>query len=490
VVALAGSLAALVLGSAGDIVKECSSPWASEMAARLALRRLAPLLLLLWQRTPSAAAWQPPWAVPEMDFTQCATDVHWVGQNYMNMKGLVMDDVTFRYCPSRLPEIWPNLNNSKVTSLRLFRSWNEAWPEERQDTVWDSLVSYVKNNGVKVLMGTPVTCDAQADDRDWKWTKALMQRLGPTHVMGFAVGNELELLWGQKGIAKDCILELWDKGGLWKTFQQRVAEVDEIGFGSLAITSVFTSGIIYSGDKFLPFVNIPGQAMVNDFLKNATRKYARRFVFAVNIYPYFDPTLTIDPPHHTCESAIKIATCFKTGCLANKALIEVRQKMVALTHRPDDRLWIGEIGWSSPKADALSTAMAKCPTFSSVESLTLFYRNFLEWDLSVGAPGVLDPDHAFYFTMRDAQNFGNQEYFGLLKSCNNAECKIHSADFVPPEMLRRYSWMNFFLQLLGSTLVLTGLFCATWASATAACARRKGDRDSSEESDSSSESSR
>lgn len=418
---------------------------------------------------PVAAAWVAPWNTPQQEFEQCDTDIFLDGAQNMNMKGLVLDDITFRYCASRIPRKWPNVKNTSVWTMRLFRSWAPGWPPERRHKVWQNLVDFVKGSNGKVLLGAPVSCDAEADELDWEWTKQLMRLLGKEHILGLAVGNELELLWRHKSISKDCVNELWDMGRLWRTFQSRVHDVDSMGMGleQLPITSVFTSSIVYSGANSLSFVNIPHQAMVNDFLRNATAKYYSRFVFAVNIYPYFDPTLKVEPPRHTCETAIEIATCFDSPrCLTNRALAEVRRKVRHLVQNDNFRIWIGEIGWSSPKADALSTDMTSCPTFSSMETLQKFYHNFLKWDMSVSAIGKPEADHAFYFTMRDALNFGNQEYFGLIKSCNNAECKLHSKGYVRPELLRRYGWLNVMFAATGSMLVfaaLTGASCATIA---------------------------
>ena len=48
-----------------------------------------------------------------------------------------------------------------------------------------------------------VTCDEADDDRDWRLVLELLQKLGRKHVMGIAVGNELELLQYKKGISQD-----------------------------------------------------------------------------------------------------------------------------------------------------------------------------------------------------------------------------------------------------------------------------------------------
>lgn len=416
-------------------------------------------------------------------FEECFTNVHFKEEQALQKKGITVDDTTMRYCPSRIPVRWPNLKRG-VGALRLFRTWSEDWPEERRMQVWMHMVRYIKENDVKVLVGTPVSCDVEADKRDWGWTKQFLTLLGPGHVMGFAVGNELELLYKQvKNTA--CIRNLWDGGGLWSTFTSRVDELDRMGFGDVLVTSVFTAGILYSGDKYLPFVNIPGQALVNSFLRSATQKYGLRYVFTLNIYPYFDPKLKIDPPQYTCESAIDIATCFgEENCLVSQALIKARKSMQQLTSRQDYPLWIGEIGWSSPQADDLGTEMAECADFSSVKTLRRFYENFLKWDLTVN--GVRDPDFAFYFTMRDALNFGKLEHFGLIDSCNSPVCKIHSRSFSSPVALRGGQ-----MEGLRLTFIVIGLVFMLLACCTALVKRRSIGKHAGrgDESDSGSESS-
>eukprot|EP00913_Durusdinium_trenchii_P032787 g30692.t1 len=64
----------------------------------------------------------------------------------------------------------------------------------------------------------------------------------------------------------------------------------------------------------------------------------------------------------------------------------------------------------------------KCPR--SLMTFEKFYQGFLDWDLVLS--GVRSPDHIFYFTLRDALNFGVQEFFGLLSSCESLGCKIAS----------------------------------------------------------------
>jgi len=60
------------------------------------------------------------------------------------------------------------------------------------------------------------------------------------------------------------------------------------------------------------------------------------------------------------------------------------------------------------------------------------YKNFLEWDLDLhSSDPVHPPDIVFYFTMRDASNFGNPEHFGLVESCTSTSCKLSQDNSKP-----------------------------------------------------------
>lgn len=362
---------------------------------------------------------------------QCASDVFFGEARGVERKGLTIDDTTLQYCPHKIPELFPN-SEAPATYLRLFRSWNVGWKKSHRHHAWKMFSDVVKRNGVKVLMAAPITCDKADDEQAWQWTKQLVQKLGPEYVMGFAVGNELELLYTQAPQA--CVQELWDEGRLWNTFQKRVAEIDEMGYGDIPITSVFTGGVAYMG---YPFTNLP-QARVNDFLANATQKYGYRYAFTFNIYPYFDHNLQMDPDGNgTCLAAMARALCWDSPkCLAIEAMVRARERMEAMTGRPDSRFWIGEIGWSSPATDALDTRMRECAAFSSVDALSAFYGGFLQWNLSIGS--LLPPDHVFYFTLRDALNFGHQEHFGLMTSCELADCKVTSPNWTTPLQVYKF----------------------------------------------------
>merc|ERR1712217_757691 len=72
---------------------------------------------------------------------------------------------------------------------------------------------------------------------------------------------------------------------------------------------------------------------------------------------------------------------------------------------------------------------AKCAAWSSYESFSTIYENFLSWDISM-PDNIKPPDHVFYFTIRDSSNFGIPESFGLIGGddpkewCDVTTCKI------------------------------------------------------------------
>lgn len=398
---------------------------------------------------------------------QCASDVFFKEVRALEKKGFTIDDTTLQYCPSLIPELWPN-SKAPAASLRLFRSWNDGWAKNQRLVTWSLFKQVVENNGIKVLMATPVTCDKKDDEQNWQWTKEFMQLIGPDNIMGFAIGNELELLFQEA--PENCVNELWDKQRLWKVFQKRVAEIDAMGFGHIPVTTVFTAKVLYTG---YPFSNTE-DARVKDFLANATSKYGRRYAFTFNIYPYLDPELQMDPGGNgTCNQAMNHVLCWnRPDCAAPNTMRRARRRMEALTGRPDYTFWIGEIGWSSPVADTLSTAMRQCKAFSSVEALSTFYGGFLRWDLSLGSEAgkvVRPPDHVFYFTLRDAMNFGQQEHFGLLTTCEDPDCKVISANWTSPTVVYSIgpAWLN---QAMSAVFVfIVVLSVGVWAIVRPGC---------------------
>jgi len=381
----------------------------------------------------------------------------------MGRKGVTIDDTTLQWCAGRIPQIWPNLQDTPVGSLRIFQTWSTQWHSEGRRAAWTDLVDYAKANGIKILVGTPVTCIEADDDTAWSWTKELLSMLGTEHVMGLAVGNELELLY--QNADSECIRQLWSGGRLWKTFQSRVTEFDNMGFSSIPVTSVFTASVL-TGSAIVPFTEKPSEALVNTFLRNAIRKYGKRYAFTFNVYPYFDPNIHLNPGTvDKCNLDLPRVICWdKPTCLGPNIMASARKQMHYLTNRWDDLFWIGEIGWSSPKSSNLGTKMADCPQFSSLNTFQTFYNGFLEWDLTLPG-GVPAPDHIFYFTLRDSLNFGKQEHFGLLTSCYSLGCKIATPSFRPqscalPELKKPPSWQVWGFAILGVLLAFcVGITC-------------------------------
>lgn len=169
--------------------------------------------------------------------------------------------------------------------------------------------------------------------------------------------------------------------------------------------------------------------MVNSFLFNATQKYNDRYAFTFNFYPYFDPNLILDPDtKDQCTQSLSTCRCFNSAqCAVPASTLRARAKMQQLTGRAQSTLWVGETGWSSPQSRSLATRMAQCEAWSDTKTFQSFYEGFLHWDL-MSLRGAL-PDHAFYFTARDSVNFGVGEHFGLIATCSDVRCKLHSKDY-------------------------------------------------------------
>jgi len=364
---------------------------------------------------------------------QCHSDVDLGPVATAAKKGVALDDTTLWNCSHHIPALWPN-TKERVQSLRLFKAWDPTWPEQARDGVWENIVRFAHANDAKVLVGAQITCREEDDDIAWNWTKQLLQRLGPKHVMGLAVGNEMELLFSKTAVdptvTPNCITRMWQGGYFWRQFVRMVSDFDDLGFQDIKVTNVF-GGLILAGVGEFPFFEDP-RAMVNSFLVNATEKYGSRYVFTFNLYPYFDPANAPDPgTANHCELALAKCTCLRSeGCsvLASTAL--ARKKIRLLTHGQNNALWLGETGWSSSLSASLATRMAACKAWSSVSALRKFYGEFLSWDLSEKT--IDPPDHVFYFTARDSVNFGVVEHFGLLEVCGDARCKLRSHEYIAP----------------------------------------------------------
>jgi len=325
--------------------------------------------------------------------------------------------------------------------------WNETWLSKEK--AWESLANNLKASNGQVLVGTQISCNETEDDADWEDVKQLMKIFGPKQIMGLAIGNELELLWTKKSTYNDtlpeCLDRIWNKEYFLKKFHERVKDMDEMGAGfkDVKVTSVFGGFIL--AEPGWPFYESKDKniARVGTFIKNVTQVYGNRYVHTVNIYPYFEERFVeYDNPgekkNPKCSKALEKCTCFETedpnNCIFTWMVGRVRRRLHALGNK-DSLLWVGETGWSYPKAHTLDTKMSKCKEWSSPSSKANFYTNFLKWDLNMNGK-YRGPDHIFYFAMRDSANFGKEEGFGLvgdgeaLHWCTNSTCKLQKSSLL------------------------------------------------------------
>lgn len=324
-----------------------------------------------------------------------------------------------------------------MTSLRLYKAWDPSWPEEEREATWHNLVEFAKARNITFLMGTQISCKDEADLQIWNWTKSLLSLLGPEHVMGLAIGNEMELLFTKSGVDSsvtlECINQVWSGGYFWQKFVRLVTEFDELGFNNTFVTTVFGGLALASTGQ--PFYEDP-KAMVSSFLTNASMRYGSRFAFTFNLYPYFDPNilLDVDTPDQ-CDSAILTSACWNKTCHVPTSIAYTRTRLQMLTGRADNTLWIGETGWSSPQSSSLATILARCAAWSSNSTMQEFYAGFLHYDLDSLDEGQA-PDHIFFFAARDSVNFGVGEHFGLVETCASERCKLRSGGYEKPERQR------------------------------------------------------
>jgi len=342
-------------------------------------------------------------------------------------KGLALDDTTFGNCSGKIPQYWPNTGEA-VTSLRLFKAWDPEWPGEDRLPAWSNIADYVKTSNAKVLVGTSISCNKSYDAMSWQWTKEFLKMLGPDHIMGVAIGNELEMLslfresHPELKITDECLEEIFSGGYFWEQFKKDVEELDVLGFAGTPITSVF-GGYSLAGKPFID----TSVAQIGTFLRKAVKTYGKRFAFTFNFYPYFDASMKLDAgTEDRCTKAVSSSTCWQSNCIVPKTISVARERMHKLTGSWDSTLWIGETGWSSPYSPSLKVSgspMASCPAWSSLPTLQTFYEGFLSWDLNIGGK-YTPPDHVFYFTVRDSKVFGIMEHFGLVPTCEEQVCRL------------------------------------------------------------------
>ncbi|CAE8598070.1 unnamed protein product [Polarella glacialis] len=359
-------------------------------------------------------------------------------------KGMVLDDTTALHCSSKLLSTWPHTSQGngsadKVMSLRIVKPWSPEWPEELRESSWASLVQYIHRNKVQVLLGTSIGCNEVSDRQTWNWTKALIQLIGPEHLMGLAIGEELEM-FNHRLVAQElnvssaeCLDKLWKGNYAFDWFRQVVSEFDAMGYGAIPVTSVFGSLALASASNATPFYEAP-EAQVNTFLSKVIAEYKKRYVFTWKFYPCFDGTLGVDKDINPAseitqasdleaegsnfrrQRALAVALCWDPGCSLPATAAVARRKMTLLTGDPSWRMWLGELGCSSPLSPSLISAVK---------------GGFLDWDLSIGlATDLLTSlEHVFWFTMRDALGHqGIPEFFGLMSGdCSDQNCKLKAA---------------------------------------------------------------
>lgn len=355
---------------------------------------------------------------------KCTSDVN-LPITKASQKGLALDDTTLHWCADQIPGSWPN-TDEPVTSIRIFKAWQGWWTDMDKHQAWSRIVDFVHGQSARALVGTSIGCNEEDDDRDWTDVAQLIQMLGPDHVMGLAIGNEVDILW-QEGVTADCVNRMWNGNYFARKFKERAQALDAMeGFAgrNIPVTTVL-SEFSLAGD---PFVEDPSKARVNSFVTDMHGTYGDRFVFTFNLYPYFDES----SKYFSVQDALKRGTCFgEAGCLFADVGKTFRKRVTEIAGGA--KMWIGETGWSSPAASTLPEPMHSWPEFSSLAAFRSSYERFLSWDLSLD--GEAGPDHVFYFTMRDATAFGNRlEGFGLVGDrrgqahlCDEPACKIQGA---------------------------------------------------------------
>eukprot|EP00928_Gymnodinium_smaydae_P078877 TRINITY_DN62935_c0_g1_i1.p1 TRINITY_DN62935_c0_g1~~TRINITY_DN62935_c0_g1_i1.p1 ORF type:complete len:613 (-),score=131.37 TRINITY_DN62935_c0_g1_i1:54-1892(-) len=422
----------------------------------------------------------PPTPAPPYGVFDCQTNLDFGEVVKPERKGLALDDTTFEHCADEVPMHWPN-TQQKVMSVRLFKPWGMTDPKffgGDRHKAWKGLKAFAQASGAKFLIGVSVTCRTYNDDKEWAAGQEFIRYVGAEHVMGIAVGNEIDLQVGASN--RWCVNNLWNGGGYFRTLQKRVAEFDAIpGVKGLPITAVLS---MFSMNGY------PFKWTVSKFLKAAWDKYGDRFKFSINVYPQFSPGLA----HAGCYGSMNIGTKFSgespPGFIPN--VIADVQKRLTKIGTPDMKIWLGEHGWATHAYCVLCS-----PACHQKSAQQRYYQNFLKWDLSAGdgtsscgppsarcqgsitwaksegihahpdwypglsntssdrdfqifmgkqesaearggcalpcdAPGAKqgvtgpEADHVFYFTLRDSYVFGKSETFGILEHCGSKRCKF------------------------------------------------------------------
>lgn len=307
-----------------------------------------------------------------------------------------------------------------------------------------------------MLVGSQISCSVEEDEKDWGYVQKMIKALGKEHVLALAVGNELDnsnyLHDLDDAERKKCYDRIWGGYLLKKTVDRIDWARKTIDNAELRVTTVVTGSVVWTNTDGAHFqedkVELHGQIVkFQSYLTQVFQSGEKHFVFVMNFYPIFDPTLLPDADDDTrCDDAMAQANCYdKEWCKTNINAITARRLMnnfftsdavLGLGIKEEEAaawpLWIGELGWSAPKPAMFDGPLAQCDDFFSNNMLYSNYKNFLEWDLDLhSSDQVHPPDIVFYFTMRDASNFGQQEHFGLVESCTSTSCKLSQDNSKP-----------------------------------------------------------
>jgi hypothetical protein len=241
-----------------------------------------------------------------------------------------------------------------------------------------------------------------------------MQKVGKDSVLGFAIGNEMDI-FDEKTTDQQCLIELWESR-YFTQMTRYVNSIDAKGFRDTPITIVWAMSVLPSVAGG-PWKETP-TAKVNTLVTQAFQTWRERFVWSFNVYAIWDRSLY---PTSAADCEKKSAAAVSISYTQN-VLKAARQSITATTGNPASTMWVGENGWSSPMAGG-HAEFPWCKDYASVANLQKAYEAFMDWDLS-GVDGFTGPEHVFYFTMRDASNFAAKEHFGLIIGCDDTKCKI------------------------------------------------------------------
>jgi hypothetical protein len=327
----------------------------------------------------------------------------------MANKGIALDDDSFEKCSNKLPLHWPT-TKAPIKTMRLFKPWGVTAPRifhTNATQALQDLKDYAEVNGVQYLVGVSVTCKEDQDEAEWEMAMKLLRMLNPENVMGLAVGNEVD--WN--AAAMTCRHHLFQGGDYAARVQKRVKDFDSItGLAGKPITAVLS-------DRY--GIDVGGTNAA--FIDSLWNVYNTRFIASFNVYPQFSAGLS----QAGCTGAVDVGTKFELGDGTPNdpdgfvpAVIKMYKKKIADNGWEGMKLWITETGWATEGYCALVCAKA-C---YSKESQERFYKGFLKWDLQ--AAGEYAADHVFFFTIRDSQNFGLHERFGLITNCEETACKF------------------------------------------------------------------